>query len=233
MSWFVFVRLHPESRFWAMAEFPLLEMTEIDVDAAYEEVIMSRDEALRDPLYREAVLAWDRGDSTEMEKDFYLHSGVDPAAERARELREIHATDWEAWSESLRSLDRNRELIEAYWLHHRGSTLDPQGQDPNFWAWEAVGEKLEQDPEEAWVLLLDLVRTAPYERALGYMTAGVLEDLIKDHGPRFIERIEAEARRSPRFLMALSGVWLNDEDDPEVVARIGRLVPEDPNASED
>ncbi len=230
MGWFVFLRFHPESRFWAMAEFPLLEMAKSDLEPAYEEVIMSREEALGDPRYRDAVLAHDRGDSTDMDKDLSLHTGVDLQAERAEVLREIHATDWNAWTDSLKSLDQDRELIEAYWLHHRESVLKPNEDDPYFWAWEAVADRLEQDPEATWVLILDLVRTAPYEGALLYMAADILEVLISDHGHRFIDRIELEARRSPRFQSALSGVWLNDGDDPDVVARVGKLIPEDPDS---
>jgi hypothetical protein len=41
-----------------------------------------------------------------------------------------------------------------------------------------------------------------------YIAAGPLEELLNHHGPRFIDRIEAEAERDPKFLRAVAGVWL-------------------------
>ena len=44
---------------------------------------------------------------------------------------------------------------------------------------------------------------------LGVMAAGLLEDLLRDPAPELLERIIAEARKTPRFRWMLSGVWLH------------------------
>ena len=45
------------------------------------------------------------------------------------------------------------------------------------------------------------------ETELDYVGAGELEDFCWEVAPAFIERIEAEAVRNPRFRLALASVW--------------------------
>jgi hypothetical protein len=63
---------------------------------------------------------------------------------------------------------------------------------------------------------------------LGALAAGELEDLIEYHGPAFIERIEQEAARDPRFRCLLCGVWRSST--PQVWARV--LAASDSNFNE-
>jgi hypothetical protein len=60
-------------------------------------------------------------------------------------------------------------------------------------------------------LVLALVRTAPDDR-LEHVGAGPVEDLVEKHAAALIDRIEAEARRDPRFREALGSIWLVAED---------------------
>jgi hypothetical protein len=109
-------------------------------------------------------------------------------------------------------------LIQAY-LRHAAAGPDD---DNDFWAWEAVGEVArEGSADEAWSLLIDLVRESP-DALMGNVAAGPLEDTIAEHGPELIDRIEAAAANDPRFQEALGGVWIRDGHLPPAVMK--RLV---------
>ncbi len=62
-------------------------------------------------------------------------------------------------------------------------------------------------PEETWVFVRKALAAAETVWQVVMLAAGPLEDLIADHGATVIDRIEREARQSPRFRFALTGVW--------------------------
>ena len=80
----------------------------------------------------------------------------------------------------------------------------------HFRAFLKVDELLKSDPEQAWQLALRAIARSRNDYDLGYVAAGVLEDLLKTHGMEFIERVEEQARLDPKFQHALSGVWINE-----------------------
>jgi hypothetical protein len=84
--------------------------------------------------------------------------------------------------------------------------------------WWAVNRFWEADPEDCWLAILATLSREPPAKVLGVLAAGPLEDLVEYHGSRFIERIEAEARRSSTFRSLLSMVWKSST--PEIWARI-------------
>jgi hypothetical protein len=47
---------------------------------------------------------------------------------------------------------------------------------------------------------------------LAYIAAGPLEDLLKRHGARFWDSIQKKGRSDPKVLRALSGVWMQPDD---------------------
>jgi hypothetical protein len=69
---------------------------------------------------------------------------------------------------------------------------------------------------KAWHLVLEILRCAS-DDDLGYYAAGPLEDLVREQGALFVDRIEAEARRDPRFRWALGIVWIPYRALPEPV----------------
>jgi hypothetical protein len=79
--------------------------------------------------------------------------------------------------------------------------------DPRFSAWEKVDDLLRRDPEAGWILTLELIAVAPDDKVLANVAAGPLEDLLKREPDRFIERVELQARRDPKFRRCLTGVW--------------------------
>src|SRR5204863_5932631 len=93
-------------------------------------------------------------------------------------------------------------VAKVYLRHHRTDN------DSDFWAFEVATHYVFEDPERAGEVLLELVRHADWED-LGYVGAGILENLCVERGAQFIDRIEAQARGDQIFLAALEIVWLD------------------------
>jgi hypothetical protein len=92
---------------------------------------------------------------------------------------------------------KDEELVAAYLRHF--ATRD----DEHFWAWEGLQRYVRTDPVKAWELTLQLIAAAPDKKALGYIAAGPLEDLLYARGALFIDELERRARSYPKFLSAL------------------------------
>jgi hypothetical protein len=73
-------------------------------------------------------------------------------------------------------------------------------------------------PEDTWQVILAVLSLGPSDEVIGILAAGPLEDLIQEHGPGFVERIETEARRNPVFRQLLGGVWRSSS--PDIWARV-------------
>jgi len=87
-----------------------------------------------------------------------------------------------------------------------GASLDES--HPDYLAAYEFMEKLSGErAEKCWQGILAVVARRPSEHVLGVLAAGLLEDLLDDSGPQFIERIEEQAQRDPIFKHMLTGVW--------------------------
>jgi hypothetical protein len=93
---------------------------------------------------------------------------------------------------------------------------------PLFWAVEKFMELVHMDeiPEEYFQAILEVLKRDPGDKVLGVLAAGPLEDLIHYHGSQYIDRIEEEARRNPKFRHLLGGVWQSGT--PDIWIRIER-----------
>ena len=92
-------------------------------------------------------------------------------------------------------------LADAYLEQYEAQDDDLSG------AFDEVLEICFSDPERAWPLTLTLIAKASNPKALSYIAAGPLEDLLKNHGSAVIDRVEIAARRDPKFRLALCDVW--------------------------
>jgi hypothetical protein len=115
--------------------------------------------------------------------------------------------------------------VNAYIAYQSAPPQGPDGDEhPYWWAVERsqglVTESV--DPEELWRFILSVLHQRPSQHVLGMLGAGPLEDLVDYFGPAFIDRIEAEALRSPEFRDVLSSVWQSST--PEVWFRVERAV---------
>ena len=97
-----------------------------------------------------------------------------------------------------------------------GRSLDGH---PLFWAAERfMLPSDEASAEDCWAAILEILSCNPPDSVIGVLAAGPLEDLIEYAGPDFIERIELNARRDPKFRHLLGGVWASST--PSIWARV-------------
>ena len=75
------------------------------------------------------------------------------------------------------------------------------------------------DAEAVWQAILRIMQRELSEEQISLLAAGPVEDLLALHGAQFIDRIEAEALRSPAFAHVLGGVWRRDMT-PEMWQRV-------------
>lgn len=111
------------------------------------------------------------------------------------------------------------ELAKAYLKHHRTNA------EADFWAWEEVTDRTaysDSNADDAWELVLALVALAADDE-LGYVGAGPVEDFVRRFGAERIEQVEMQARRDPRFRVALGRIWLSrDGLPPPILERVVR-----------
>ena len=105
---------------------------------------------------------------------------------------------------------------------------DNARRDSLHWVWEAMKELVTREPETAWSILLEVIASARTDRALAYIAAGALEDLLCEHGSPFIERVESLAGKDPKFRQCLTGVWGRNRMTEDVIQRLDALVEGEP-----
>jgi hypothetical protein len=84
---------------------------------------------------------------------------------------------------------------------HPGQSWPAEWEDG--WSGDALFYLTDQDPDEAWALGLELLAISDDEVWVATIGAFIVEELLRDHGDAFIERIQAEALRNERLQMAL------------------------------
>jgi len=82
-------------------------------------------------------------------------------------------------------------------------------------------------PEAQWEVILEAVRQAVDDNDLGHIAAGPIEGLLGRHGAGWVDEVEMEARRDPKFARAMTGVlkYTMTDDVWERVQAIQALVP--------
>jgi hypothetical protein len=80
---------------------------------------------------------------------------------------------------------------------------------PDWWAIEHFMKVGEFGPtiEEAMDAILAVLKLNPSDKVIAVLAAGPLEDLIADHGPEVIDKIEKIARQNLKFKHLLGGAW--------------------------
>jgi hypothetical protein len=76
-----------------------------------------------------------------------------------------------------------------------------------FSAYEKLHELVRNDPEVAWCLLQKMWKLDSSDKMLANIAAGLLEDLLNNHGKIFIERVENATHSDPIFKKMLGAVW--------------------------
>lgn len=75
------------------------------------------------------------------------------------------------------------------------------------------------EPERGWETVLAILGGSQTAEERAYCGAGPLEDLIRAHPERFIERVEDSAPHDPALRQALGAAWIKLGDVPEPLAR--------------
>mgnify|MGYP003576540067 FL=1 len=70
-----------------------------------------------------------------------------------------------------------------------------------------MGEECIEEPEIAWRAILKVLAYDLTEEQEALIAAGPMEDLLVHHGENFVDRVEREALKNPRFNHLLGGVW--------------------------
>ena len=128
-------------------------------------------------------------------------------------------------SEELQSF-----LIEQYWLNYRLSTGNRQerlaAKELTFWAGQEVRSAAVEAREGVMDLLIALAEyVADDDRALSYLGAGEIEDLLSHHANEFIDQIDTAARRFTSFRMALRAAWFDSFLPSEQALRLRSFGP--------
>lgn len=76
-------------------------------------------------------------------------------------------------------------------------------------AWVRLVDMCSKDPENAWLVIQEIASREISKEIIANLAAGPLEDLLAQHGPAFIDRIEEKARNDSKFNLILGGVWQN------------------------
>jgi hypothetical protein len=123
-------------------------------------------------------------------------------------------------AEFLLALPLDRDRIVREYIEYGGA---PVGQERWGWASDRMRHIIAGAPDIAWELVTKLIDIAPSDEALGYFAAGPLEDLLSEHGPYLIARVEDRSRDNPTFLRALQRVWRSGMTD-DVWQRVQRAA---------
>lgn len=102
----------------------------------------------------------------------------------------------------MSNLPPDDAIVEEY---IRAATASDGGES---WAMKACILLCMDEPERAWRIIHLLIERAPVE-LVPAVGVGELECFLRYHAAGYIGLIEQQANASPRFRLALSGVWLS------------------------
>jgi hypothetical protein len=98
------------------------------------------------------------------------------------------------------------------WIRYRYAPRNSAEAEATAWATDLYDLEYD-DPESLWLLILNIHGKDQSARVQEVLSAGPVEDLLAKHGEKFIDRVEAEAQKDPKFAKLLGGVWKNDMTD--------------------
>ncbi|CAK8713895.1 HEAT repeat-containing protein [Candidatus Electrothrix laxa] len=76
-----------------------------------------------------------------------------------------------------------------------------------------VDTLVNNEPQKALELLAIIIDCCKSNDELAHVAAGPLENLFVYHGYEIIDKIKEKADHSEKFQLALSGIWLDEDED--------------------
>lgn len=95
-------------------------------------------------------------------------------------------------------------------------------EDKNFLAYEKFNEIIFTSPDEGFEIIKSILAKTENDDVLDNLAAGPLEDLVRFHGNKFIDKIELQAKNDEKFKSLLGGLWQVGEAD--VWGRIEKIL---------
>jgi len=115
--------------------------------------------------------------------------------------------------------EERRELIQTWIAHHKKLAETRKIDDATFWSYEKLDDLCQNSPDLAWEVIQEILEADQSDAVVANLAAGPLEDLLAEHGLKFINRVEERARQNPMFRHLLGGVWQNAMSN-EIWARV-------------
>ena len=110
-------------------------------------------------------------------------------------------------------MNKNIEKLANAWIDLHKNQDEMSEFDPNFWAFEELGDYTNDDPKKAWTTILKILSIDSSDVILSNVAAGPLEDLLAFHGEDWISSVENEASKNTVFKTALLGIYQNEMSD--------------------
>ncbi|WP_315759680.1 MULTISPECIES: DUF6869 domain-containing protein [unclassified Bradyrhizobium] len=121
----------------------------------------------------------------------------------------------------MREVEKQELVASWIALYHAGG--DSAARDANFWAYEKLENLRRKSPDECWELIHAIRQADASDTILANLAAGPVEDMLVDHGHRYIDEVERLARTDAQFRKMLGAVLKNDIAD-DVWSRVQRVA---------
>lgn len=110
----------------------------------------------------------------------------------------------------------DQEFAEMFWREYNEDDMQKTAQandSTNCQAAVLVDNLVNSAPQRAFELLVTIIDSCKDNDGLAYIAAGPLENLFVYHGYEIINTVMEKADENEKLQLALSGVWLDEQDD--------------------
>lgn len=118
-------------------------------------------------------------------------------------------------------IKQKRRLVESWLAMQRAPEPGIEREDLS-WVVRTVWDICDHAPQIALQFIAGVLEADASATSMAILSAGPLEAVLRQHGPRIIHRIERRARDDPKFAALLGYVW-NTAIAESVWSRIQRV----------
>jgi hypothetical protein len=107
-------------------------------------------------------------------------------------------------------------------LIHNWIEFQRTGKPELEWSNDDLIDLANENPEAAWERIIQIIDLEASEQIITSLAGGPMEDLLAEHGTKFLNRIEALSGNNLVFARLIKQIWI-DELPTEVKNRIGAI----------